>query len=98
MIGNSSSGLYEAPFLGLTIINIGNRQKNRFRGKNVIDVFDVSSENILKSVKKAMSKKFKSSLNNTKNPYGNGNSSVKIINILEKTKISKKLLTKHLTY
>jgi len=98
IIGNSSSGILEAPTYKIPSINIGNRQKNRFRGKNVIDVFDVSSENILKSVKKAMSKKFKSSLNNTKNPYGNGNSSVKIINILEKTKISKKLLTKHLTY
>lgn len=38
MIGNSSSGMWEAPTLGLPVINIGNRQKGRIRGDNVIDV------------------------------------------------------------
>jgi UDP-N-acetylglucosamine 2-epimerase len=38
LIGNSSSGIRECAFLGVPSINIGNRQKNRERGKNVIDV------------------------------------------------------------
>ena len=38
MIGNSSSGLSEAPFLGLTIINIGNRQEGRTQADNIINI------------------------------------------------------------
>lgn len=38
MVGNSSSGIVEAPFLGLPVINIGTRQAGRLRGRNVLDV------------------------------------------------------------
>ena len=38
MIGNSSSGIWEAPSFGLPVINLGSRQQDRLRGENVIDV------------------------------------------------------------
>ena len=47
MIGNSSAGIIEAPSLNLPAVNIGRRQKNRFRGRNVIDVNEFNSKKIL---------------------------------------------------
>ncbi|RKX62090.1 MAG: UDP-N-acetylglucosamine 2-epimerase (hydrolyzing) [Thermodesulfobacteriota bacterium] len=52
IVGNSSVGIRECSFLGTFAINIGNRQKNRDRGKNVIDV-PHDREKILKAIKKA---------------------------------------------
>ena len=50
LIGNSSSGIIEAPSLGIYTINIGNRQAGRVRGNSVIDTL-CSSENIVDSIK-----------------------------------------------
>ena len=53
---------------------------------------------ILKNIKKATSQKFYRIVKNIKNPYGDGNSSKKIIKILIQTKVDDKLLFKSLTY
>ncbi len=98
IVGNSSSGLLEAPSFNIPAVNIGRRQDMRFRGINVIDV-DFDENEILEAVNKALSIEFKNYLDdNCKNPYGDGHSSERILNVLRNTKVDQKLLTKKLTY
>ena len=52
----------------------------------------------MSAIKKIESKNFKKKIQNIKNPYGSGNSSEKILEILKKTKIDENLLQKELTY
>jgi len=75
MIGNSSSGLVEAPSFSMPVVNIGNRQQGRMKGKNVFDVGHTHTE-INKGIKHALSWDRTVSCFN---PYGNGNSSLKIL-------------------
>ncbi len=94
IIGNSSSGIIEAPALRLPVINIGTRQKERLRAKNVIDV-NYNEKEIFKTIKKILSdKKLKDTMKQCSSPYGNGKSSEKIVKILEELKIDDKLLNK----
>ncbi len=97
IVGNSSSGLLEAPTFGLPAVNIGNRQHNRLQGANVINA-DYSRKEIEKAIKKALDPKFKKSLKGMANPYGDGKSSKRIVDILESIPINDKLLVKRLTY
>lgn len=98
IVGNSSSGLLEAPTFRTPAVNIGRRQDSRYRGNNVIDV-NFSNDEIIAAVKKAMSPEFKSFLEeNTDNPYGDGHSSEKILRLLMETKADEQLLIKRLTY
>jgi len=94
MVGNSSSGIIEAPSFGLPVVNIGTRQKGRFRAGNIIDV-SYNKEEIKNAILKAMSdKKFREKVKNIKNPWGDGKASEKIVNILSNIKICKDLLQK----
>lgn len=98
IIGNSSSGLLEAPTFKVPAVNIGRRQNLRFRGINVIDT-EFDEDEIDHAILKAMSVEFKSYLNeNCVNPYGDGHSSERILNLLINTKIDEKWLIKNLTY
>ena len=81
LVGNSSSGIRESSYLGVPVVNIGDRQQYRERGKNVLDVKN-DEKAILKAIKVQSNKKFQS-----QKIYGDGNSSKKIIKILEKVKI-----------
>ena len=98
IIGNSSSGLIEAPTFKIPCVNVGRRQNKRLRAKNVIDVINHDKNKIIKAINKSLSKTFIKSLKNLKNPYGDGNSSQKIVETLIKTKIDKELLFKEITY
>jgi GDP/UDP-N,N'-diacetylbacillosamine 2-epimerase (hydrolysing) len=98
LIGNSSSGIIESSSFKVPVINLGRRQNNRYRPKNVIDLKTISMKLILKNIKKATSQKFYRIIKNITNPYGDGNSSKKIIKILKQTKVDDKLLFKSLTY
>ncbi len=90
IVGNSSSGILEAPYFKIGTINIGDRQTGRLKSKSVIDC-SCSVESIRNSLIKLYSNKFKKDIQETKNPYGNGGASKKIINILKKIKITKEL-------
>ena len=79
IIGNSSSGIRECSFLGIPSVNIGNRQANREKGPNVIDVTYDYKKIIKAIIKQINNKKFKK---NTL--YGNGNSVKKISKIMSK--------------
>ncbi len=98
IIGNSSSGLLEAPTFKIPAVNIGRRQNLRYRGINVIDcAFD--EEEMKKAINKALSEQFKEYLDeNCDNPYGDGHSSERILELLINTKIDEKWLIKNLTY
>lgn len=98
MIGNSSSGIIEAPSFKLPVVNIGDRQKGRLRNKNIIDV-DYNEIQIIEGINKALyDKKFIDSLNSLENIYGDGNTSKKVVNVLKNIKIDRNLLCKKLTY
>ena len=84
MVGNSSSGLTEAPSFRLPVINIGDRQQGRVRAKNVLDIPDCRKEGISTALRKALSPEFKTSLQGMTNPYGEGNASQQIVDILKR--------------
>ena len=88
MVGNSSSGLIEAPSFELPVVNIGDRQKGRIRAANVIDV-PTCDKNILETaMDKAVSKEFRDSIQGLKNPYGEGHTSEKIVEVLRTVSLS----------
>lgn len=96
--GNSSSGLLEAPTFKIPAVNIGRRQNLRFRGCNVIDV-DFDIDKIVDGINKAISEKYRKYLNeNCTNPYGDGHSSERILELLINTHVDAKWLVKTLTY
>ena len=82
VVGNSSSGLAEAPSFKIGTINIGDRQKGRIKASSVIDC-EPNKDSILKSFEKLYSKEFQETLKTTINPYGNGCASKKIVEILK---------------
>ncbi|HOE16860.1 MAG TPA: UDP-N-acetylglucosamine 2-epimerase [Syntrophorhabdaceae bacterium] len=84
MVGNSSSGIVEAPSFRLPVVNIGDRQGGRVRSVNIIDVPVCRKRGIIEAIEKAMSDDFKGSLRGLKNPYGRGNASEKIVSVLKK--------------
>lgn len=98
IVGNSSSGLLEAPTFKVPAVNIGRRQNMRFRGINVIDV-PFKEDEVIAAIEKAMSKEFHDYMEKEcVNPYGDGHSSERILDLLMNTKIDQKLLIKKLTY
>lgn len=98
LIGNSSSGILEAPSFPTPVINIGTRQKGRIRSKNIIDVETFDKKLIINAIKKTQSKEFQNSFKGIKNPYGSGNSSKKILNVLSDMIGKSDLLTKRITF
>ena len=97
IIGNSSSGILEAPTFRKPAVNLGRRQADRFRGTNVIDC-EYVKESIIPAISKAQSESFKALCLKATNPYGNGDSSKKILSILENTVVSSSFLIKQITY
>ena len=98
MIGNSSAGIREAPTFGLPAINIGTRQKGRLRAINVIDVNHDHKE-ITKAIEQCLTDNyFLNSLKKIKNPYGEGNSASKIVEILSTLDLNINLVQKELNY
>ena len=82
VVGNSSSGLLEAPSFKIGTINIGDRQKGRIKAESVINS-EVNKTSILKSFSKLYSKAFQDLIEESKNPYGDGIASRKIIEIIK---------------
>ena len=93
VIGNSSSGIAEAPSFNTPTVNIGDRQKGRLFAKSVI-LSDGQIKSIKKSIKKGLSPNFLKSLINNNNPYGKGGASDKIYKIVKKINIGKQVTKK----
>jgi UDP-N-acetylglucosamine 2-epimerase (non-hydrolysing)/GDP/UDP-N,N'-diacetylbacillosamine 2-epimerase (hydrolysing) len=98
LIGNSSSGIVEAPSFHLPVVNIGNRQKGRERSNNIIDV-PHNKNAIIKAIKKALfDNHFRKQVKKCRNIYGDGHASERIVKTLSKIKTGDKLLQKQITY
>lgn len=98
LVGNSSSGIIETPFLKIPTVNIGSRQSGRLKATSVINTTYNK-----KSIKKAIlfvlnNKKFLTSLKSTKSLYGTGNSGKKIIKILENLDLKNISIQKQMSY
>ncbi len=96
MIGNSSSGLTEAPSFKLPVVNIGYRQKGRVKADNVIDC-NYEIEDIYKGIEKAISKDFSNHIKNMNNPYdkfGDGRTSFRIKEKLKNIKLNESVIKK----
>ena len=94
LVGNSSSGIIEASYFDIPVVNIGSRQMNRERGKNIFDVTNFDTLNIFKTVSRAL--KYKKSENNF--VYGIGNTAQKIVKTLDSISLNDKLIHKHIMY
>ena len=87
VVGNSSSGLTEAPTFKIGTINIGERQRGRIKADSVIDC-EPSKESILIAIRKLYSKEFQDKLKNVKSPYGEGGATEKIKKVLKENNIA----------
>jgi GDP/UDP-N,N'-diacetylbacillosamine 2-epimerase (hydrolysing) len=78
VVGNSSSGLIEAPSFKIGTINIGDRQKGRIKAASVIDS-QPNKESISAAIAFLQTPQFQQTLKNVINPYGAGGSSRQIV-------------------
>ena len=93
MVGNSSSGLIEAPSFELPVVNIGARQAGRVRAANVIDVgYDRAA--IIDGVRRAVRPEFRANLGGLVNPYGDGAAAEKIVAHLKSIELDQRLIMK----
>jgi UDP-N-acetylglucosamine 2-epimerase (non-hydrolysing)/GDP/UDP-N,N'-diacetylbacillosamine 2-epimerase (hydrolysing) len=98
IVGNSSSGIMEAPFLRIPTVNIGTRQQGRSNTKSIINV-GYDRKEIMKAINKAIyDKKFLSAIKKQQTPYGDGNAAKKTVQILERLDLRKIPIQKKLTY
>jgi GDP/UDP-N,N'-diacetylbacillosamine 2-epimerase (hydrolysing) len=98
LVGNSSSGIMEAPFLRIPSVNIGTRQSGRLRSKSVVDT-NYEKLNIKNAIIKALSdERFLKNIQKQPNSYGNGNASKQIIKTLEKLDLNKIPIQKKMMY
>jgi UDP-hydrolysing UDP-N-acetyl-D-glucosamine 2-epimerase len=93
MVGNSSSGIWEAPSFRLPVVNIGERQKGRLRAGNVLDV-DANADAIHSAIQRALLPSFRASLSNLQNLYGDGHATPRIVNTLKQVELNSRLLQK----
>jgi UDP-hydrolysing UDP-N-acetyl-D-glucosamine 2-epimerase len=93
MVGNSSSGIIEAPSFRLPVVNIGSRQEGRVRAANVIDV-SYDRADIVEGIATAIKPDFKAKLSSEKNPYGDGTASVRVLRKLKEVELSNELVIK----
>ncbi len=83
MIGNSSSGIFESPFVGVPCINLGDRQKGRVYSSN-IQTIEGNYEAMKTAVGILGTERFLEGLKHIDNPYGDGHSSERIVEILKR--------------
>jgi len=94
MVGNSSSGLIEAPSFGLPVVNIGTRQRDRLRAANVIDV-DHDAPAIAAAVARSLTDDaWRAAAGRAENPYGDGKAAQRIAVILKQVSIEPEALVK----
>ncbi|MEK7144838.1 MAG: UDP-N-acetylglucosamine 2-epimerase [Patescibacteria group bacterium] len=95
VVGNSSSGIVEAGFFHKPVVDIGNRQKGREHGRNVIHV-PYDEQKISRAITTGLSGAFKKTYKSMTHPYGGGTASRKIVRILENLRLDEKLMYKQI--
>ncbi len=95
VIGNSSSGIIEAPALHIPTVNIGDRQRGRLRSESVIDC-ESDSSSIISAINLALSDNHKNICKSVESPYGDGTASINIASQIVETVLKGKIdLKKH---
>ncbi len=94
MVGNSSSGIVEAPSFALAVVNVGLRQRGRIRARNVIDVSSRDPMVIAGAIRQALHPSFRETLVGLVNPFGDGAASTKILKILASHPLGRELQQK----
>jgi UDP-hydrolysing UDP-N-acetyl-D-glucosamine 2-epimerase len=89
VVGNSSSGLYEAPSFDIPTVNIGDRQKGRLQATSVFDC-EADADDILRTLRTAL----ETDCTGTQNPYGDGKAIPRIISLLKSVELSDGMLAK----
>ena len=93
MVGNSSSGLLEAPSFGLPVVNVGSRQDGRLRAANVIDVAP-NRQAIAQAIARAVSPAFVAACQASGSPFGDGRAVGRILERLRREPLDQRLLCK----
>lgn len=93
LVGNSSSGLVEAPSFRLPVVNVGERQRGRLRAANVLDV-EPARAAVAAAIAQAVSPAFRAGLDGLVNPYGDGGASPRIADVLASVPLDERLLVK----
>jgi UDP-hydrolysing UDP-N-acetyl-D-glucosamine 2-epimerase len=93
MVGNSSSGLIEAPSFRLPVVNVGNRQQGRCRAANVIDV-DYDRAAVVQGIRKALQPDFRARLQQLVSPFGTGTAAETIVKRLKEVSLDDALIRK----
>jgi len=93
MAGNSSSGIIEAGFFGLPVVNVGIRQSGRPRSRNVIDVL-CERRAIFEAIAHACSPGFRELARQTQSIYGDGSAAETIVNRIKSIELNEKLIVK----
>ncbi|MCX6663940.1 MAG: UDP-N-acetylglucosamine 2-epimerase [Euryarchaeota archaeon] len=98
MLGNSSSGIIEAPSFKIPVINIGSRQQGRGRSANILDV-PPEKNSIINAIDFALhNKEFQRKVDTCKNQFGDGNAAQRMIKIFKEIPLDEKLIQKQITY
>lgn len=97
VIGNSSSGIIEAPSFGIPTINIGDRQKGRIQSNSIINC-RAETDSINEAIESALSSEFIKRAKNTVNPYGDGHTSNQIVNVIREYLLKNKISLKKKFY
>lgn len=83
VVGNSSSGIVEVPYFGVPTINIGNRQRGRIQAASIINC-ELDYEDICRAMQLSISREFRDKIRNMECPYGDGHTSEKIVQIIDR--------------
>ncbi len=98
LVGNSSSGLLEAPTFRIPVVNIGNRQRGRPQALNIVNA-SYDPADIERAIRFVLSDaKFREACSRAVNPFGDGKSAERIVGILRDIRIDEALLDKQTTY
>lgn len=86
-VGNSSSGIIEAPYFGIPTVNIGDRQRGRMQAGSILNCAPIAAE-IIRAVQKAQDPGFLHALQGIQSLYGDGHAAEKIADVLQDVLLS----------
>ncbi|MEO1573728.1 MAG: UDP-N-acetylglucosamine 2-epimerase, partial [Pseudomonadota bacterium] len=93
LVGNSSSGIMEAPAVRVPVIDIGDRQKGRLRASNIVHA-DARRDDIAAAFARIDSDDFRDALSHVDNPYGDGRAGERIARVIADAPARTELLAK----
>ena len=97
LVGNSSGGIIEAPYFRLPFVNVGLRQAGRDKAANVIDAAP-EAKAIAQAMEQARSAGFRARMDKDQAPFGDGNASRRILDVLERVEVTPELFRKRIAY